>query len=108
MKKKTKILVVDDDPAMLELMNLQLGYEGFDVSTADGGEKGLKLAEGNHFDLVLTDLHMPDLDGMEIVRRVRERAPDTEIIIISGLGTISDAVEATKAGAFYLIEKPVD
>jgi DNA-binding NtrC family response regulator len=108
MKKKTKILVVDDDPAMLELMNLQLGYEGFDVSTADGGEKGLKLAEGNHYDLVLTDLHMPDLDGMEIVRRVRERAPDTEIIIISGLGTISDAVEATKAGAFYLIEKPVD
>jgi two-component system, NtrC family, response regulator AtoC len=108
MKKNAKILVIDDDAASLELVKLHLMYEGYEVTTADGGEKGLLLAERSHFDLVLTDLHMPGLDGIEIVRRVKERAPETEIIMISGQGTITDAVEATRAGAFYFIEKPIE
>jgi two-component system, NtrC family, response regulator PilR len=108
MKKRARILVVDDDPAVLELTKLQLEYEGYEVSTADGGEKGLKLAESNPFDLILTDLHMPDLDGIEIVKQVKARLPETEIIMISGLGTIPDAVAAIKAGAFYFIEKPIE
>ncbi|HWQ32676.1 MAG TPA: sigma-54 dependent transcriptional regulator [Blastocatellia bacterium] len=108
MKKNPKILVIDDDPAVLELAKLNLSYEGYDVTTADTGEKGLKLAEGNRFDLMLTDLHLPDLDGIEIVRKVKESTPEVEVIMISGLGTITDAVEATKAGAFYFIEKPIE
>lgn len=99
MKKNPKILVIDDDPAVLELAKLNLSYEGYDVTTADTGEKGLKLAEGNRFDLMLTDLHLPDRDGIEIVRKVKESTPEVEVIMISGLGTITDAVEATKAGA---------
>ena len=108
MKNNKQILVIDDDPTVLELVKLNLTYEGYEVTTADTGEKGLKLAEGNRFDLILTDLHLPDLDGIEIVKKVKERAPEIEIIMISGLGTITNAVEATKAGAFYFIEKPIE
>lgn len=108
MEKKRKILVIDDDPAMLELAKFNLTYEGFDVSTASGGEIGLKLALGNHFDLILTDLHMDDVDGIEIVKQVKAAKPDIQIIMISGMGGTADAVEATKAGAFYFIEKPLE
>ena len=108
MNKRAKVLVIDDDPAVLELTKLNLNYEGYEVSTAEGGEIGLKLAESQHFDLILTDLHMPDLDGTEIVKRVKTTQPEIEIIMISGLGTIPDAVGAIKAGAFYFIEKPIE
>jgi DNA-binding NtrC family response regulator len=108
MNKRAKILVIDDDPTVLELTKLNLNYEGYEVTTAEGGEIGLKLSESQHFDLILTDLHMPDLNGSEIVKRVKARTPETEIIMISGLGTIPDAVSAIKAGAFYFIEKPIE
>ncbi|MFN0120648.1 MAG: sigma-54-dependent transcriptional regulator [Blastocatellia bacterium] len=108
MSRKANILVIDDDPAMLELARFQLNLAGYDVSTAEGGTTGLKLAENNPFDLVLTDLHMPDIDGIEIVNRLKELKPELEIILISGLGTMSDAIEATRAGAFWFLEKPLD
>lgn len=108
MKKNAKILVIDDDQSVLDLMKLQLSYEGYDVTTVDSGEKGLLMAERNHYDLILTDLHLPGLDGIEIVKKLAERGDETEIIMISGQGTITDAVEATQAGAFYFIEKPIE
>ncbi len=103
-----KALVIDDDAATLDLMKFNLKSEGFEVTTADRGEKGIKLVEENDFDIILTDLNMPDFDGIEMVRRCKELSPETEIIMITGFSSTEKAVEATKAGAFYFLEKPVE
>ncbi len=105
---KTKALVIDDDPLMLELMEFQLQAQGYSTTLAQTGEEGLKLAEGSRFDIVLADLQLPDLDGIAVIRRLKEISPASEIIIVSGYGSVSKAVEATKAGAFYFVEKPVE
>jgi DNA-binding NtrC family response regulator len=103
-----KVLVIDDDREILDLAQFHLQSQGYAVTTAETGEQGLKLVEGNKFDVALTDLLLPDLDGIELVRRFKEASPDTEIIMISGYGSISKAVEAAKAGAFHFVEKPVE
>ena len=103
-----KALVIDDDKTMLDLMKFQLEAEGFDVTTADRGTKGLSYVEENEFDIILTDLNLPDIDGIEMVRRCKESSPNTEIIMVTGFGSVEKAIEATKAGAFYYVEKPVE
>ncbi|MDQ3180845.1 MAG: response regulator, partial [Acidobacteriota bacterium] len=103
-----KALVIDDDKSMLDLMKFQLETEGFEVTTADRGTKGLSYVEENEFDIILTDLNLPDIDGIEMVRRCKEFSPNTEIIMITGFGSVEKAIEATKAGAFYYVEKPVE
>ncbi len=103
-----KALIIDDDLATLDLMTFQLNDAGFKVYTAERGETGLKLVEENDFDIILTDLNLPDFDGIEMVRRCKEIAPETEIIMITGFGSTEKAIEATKAGAFYYVEKPIE
>jgi DNA-binding NtrC family response regulator len=103
-----KILVIDDDPAMLKLAKLNLSEQGYDVETVETSEQGLSLAQSQRFDLALTDFNLPDLNGIELVKRIKEHSPETEIIMITGYGSVTKAVEATKAGAYYFVEKPVD
>ena len=103
-----KILVIDDDPAMLKLAKLNLSEQGYEVETAETSEQGLTLVQSQRFDLALTDFNLPDLNGIELVKRIKEHAPETEIIMITGYGSVTKAVEATKAGAYYFVEKPVD
>lgn len=103
-----KALIVDDDRATLDLMKFQLNDEGFDVYTADDGQKGLDFVQEKEFDIILTDLQLPDFSGIEMVKRCKEIAPDTEIIMVTGFGSMEKAIEATKAGAFYYVEKPID
>lgn len=103
-----RALVVDDDRAMLDLMRFQLKDEGFEVSTAESGQKGLDFVQEEEFDIILTDLQLPDFSGIEMVRRCKEIAPDTEIIMVTGFGSTEKAIEATKAGAFYYLEKPIE
>lgn len=103
-----KALVIDDDVATLQFMRFQLESENFEVSTAENGRTALELAKEKNFDIVLTDLQLPDLGGIEIVKQIKEILPETEIIMITGFGSTEKAIEATKAGAFYYIEKPVD
>lgn len=103
-----KALVIDDDSATLDLMEFQLKAEGFRVSKAENGQKGLKYIEEDEFDIILTDLQLPGISGIEIVRRSKELSPDTEIIMVTGFGSTEKAIEATKAGAFYYVEKPVE
>jgi two-component system response regulator AtoC len=103
-----KALVIDDDIATLELMKFQLNEEGFSVMTAERGQKGLNFVEENEFDIILTDLHLPDLNGIEMVKRCKEISPDTEIIMVTGFGSMEKAIDATKAGAFYYVEKPIE
>ncbi|HSK70623.1 MAG TPA: sigma-54 dependent transcriptional regulator [Pyrinomonadaceae bacterium] len=103
-----KALIIDDDRATLDLMKFQLGDEGFEVTTAETGQKGLDYIGETEFDIILTDLQLPDLSGIEMVRRCKEFSPETEIIMITGYGSMERAIEATKAGAFYYVEKPVE
>ena len=105
---KKKVLVIDDDRSMLELAEFHLQAQGYESARAETGEEGLKLVEGSRFDVILTDLQLPDLGGIEVVKRLKEISPDSEIIMISGHGSVAKAVEATKAGAFFFVEKPVE
>ena len=105
---KAKILIIDDDPTMPDLAAYQLRRRGYEVTTAETGEVALRLClEGRH-ELALTDLHLPDIHGIELVKRLKEVTPGMEIIMITGYGSVTDAIEAIKAGAFYFIQKPVE
>lgn len=106
--RKTRVLIIDDDQSMLELAEFHLQAQGYEAARAETGEEGLKLVEGSRFDVILTDLQLPDLGGIEVVKRLKEISPESEIIMISGHGSVAKAVEATKAGAFYFVEKPVE
>jgi two-component system, NtrC family, response regulator AtoC len=105
---KIRVLIIDDDQSMLELAEFHLHARGYESARAETGEEGLKLVEGSQFDVVLTDLQLPDLGGIEVVKRLKKISPESEIIMISGHGSVAKAVEATKAGAFYFVEKPVE
>ena len=102
-----KLLVIDDDPSQLEAVVFVLKRNGYDVTTAPDGISGKKELENNYYDLVLTDLKMPDVDGMEILNHVVKKSPATKCIILTGYGTIKNSVEAIKRGAFDYIPKPV-
>jgi DNA-binding NtrC family response regulator len=103
-----KALVIDDDTATLEFMKFQLKDEGFDVTTAERGQQALDYVRETEFDIILTDLNLPDLNGIEMVKQSKQISPDTEIIMITGFGSMEKAIEATKAGAFHYVEKPVN
>ena len=101
-----RILIVDDEPLVTRSCRRILLEAGHEVQTAQSGQEGLRQALSQRFDLVMTDLKMPDLDGMDLVRAVRRDRPQTAIVIITGYGTIPSAVAATRLGVADYIEKP--
>jgi len=103
-----RILSIDDDEFVTRAIKRTLDRLDYQVDTANCVTNAARLITDNEYDLVLTDLNMPDGDGLDVIRQVREFWPFTEVIVISGHGTIARAVESTKAGAFYFLEKPVD
>src|SRR5918911_407064 len=103
---KSRILVIDDEAAIRESLKMTLEYEGYEFIGAATGQEGLALAERDAPDLVLLDVKMPGMDGIEVLERLRNMNDALPVIVISGHGTISTAVEATKKGAFDFIEKP--
>src|SRR5438876_202743 len=103
---KSRILVIDDEVAIRDSLRMMLEYEGYDFVGAATGQEGLALAEREAPDLVLLDVKMPGMDGLEVLDRLRSMNETLPIVVISGHGTISTAVEATKKGAFDFIEKP--
>lgn len=102
-----RILVVDDEPGVRAALEGILADEGFEVVSAASGEDGLEAALRREFDAVLLDVWLPGIDGLETLRRMRERRADAEVVMISGHGTIDTAVRATKLGAFDFVEKPL-
>lgn len=103
-----RALVIDDESFTLDLFEFQLKSQGFDVTTASSGKAGIdKLKEGA-YDVVLTDLNMPDMNGIEMVRNSKSIRPTTEIIVVTGDDSSERAVEAIREGAFDYILKPVD
>ncbi len=104
--KKAKILVVDDEDIVRTSCSRTLTPGGFEVRLAKNGLEGIKMMGEEKFDIVLTDLKMPDMDGIEVLRRIKETWPDVEVIIITGYQTVDTAVKSIKLGAFDYIEKP--
>jgi DNA-binding NtrC family response regulator len=101
-----RILVVDDEPVVTKGCRRILGDAGYEVDTAATGREGLDRAVAGQFDLVMTDLRLPDLNGMDLVRALRTRRPEVPIVIITGYGSVPNAVEAVKLGVLDYIEKP--
>jgi two-component system, NtrC family, nitrogen regulation response regulator NtrX len=104
---KSRILVVDDEAEIRRSVRMILEYEGYDVIEAASGPDGVALAERESPDLVFLDVKMPGMDGLEALQRIKAANEAVPVVIISGHGTVSTAVEATKAGAFDFIEKPL-
>ncbi|HEY2432500.1 MAG TPA: sigma-54 dependent transcriptional regulator [Vicinamibacterales bacterium] len=104
---KARILVIDDEAEIRRSVRMILEYEGYDVQEAASGPEGLALIEREPPDLVFMDIRMPGLDGLEALQKIREINEALPVVIISGHGTVSTAVEATKLGAFDFIEKPL-
>lgn len=101
-----RILVVDDEMIVCESCQRILDEEGYEVEIALSGKEAFKKMKENPFDVVITDLKMPGIDGMEVLKKLHKEYPDTVIIMITGFGTVQTAVEAMKLGAFDYIPKP--
>jgi two-component system nitrogen regulation response regulator NtrX len=102
----SRILVIDDEAAIRDSLRMTLEYEGYEFIGAATGQEGLALAERDAPDLVLLDVKMPGMDGIEVLERLRSMNEALPVVVVSGHGSISTAVEATKKGAFDFIEKP--
>ncbi|MGZ4832641.1 MAG: sigma-54-dependent transcriptional regulator, partial [Terriglobales bacterium] len=102
------ILIVDDEASIRESLQTLLELEGFRVETASTGEEGLARMAEQPMDLVLLDFALPDRNGLEILRDIRDREPDLGVIMITAYGTVENAVAAMQAGATNFIQKPWD
>ncbi|CAN5352202.1 MAG: sigma-54-dependent transcriptional regulator [Pyrinomonadaceae bacterium] len=107
-RKEIRILVIDDEPLMADSLRQNLGEDGFTVDTAANGAEAIELFDRGAHQLAICDLQLPDMDGMDVLRHIKDAQPSTEVIVMTGYGTVVRAIEATKAGAFWFLEKPFD
>jgi DNA-binding NtrC family response regulator len=104
---RAKVLLVDDEKDFLETLTERLETRGLKVNAVTSGEQAVAKAEKEGFDLIVLDLAMPGMDGLETLKRIKAKQPDAEIIILSGQGSIKTSIEAMKLGAGDFMEKPV-
>lgn len=105
--KKVRALVIDDEDIALKALTRILRSEGYDVEGVNTGKKALKQIQSKIFDLILTDLFIDEINGMDVLKAAKNRDPDTAIILLTGHGSIDSAIEATKMGAFHYLQKPI-
>ena len=105
---RLEVLVVDDDPAIRDSLRRVLEHAGHTVTEAESGERALAILDGQRVDAVLLDIAMPGINGLEALVRIREMAPDTGVIVVTGEGTVANALKAGQRGAYDFIEKPPD
>ena len=103
-----RILVIDDEESIRNTLQEILEYEKYSVDLSEDGEQGLELVKKNDYNVILCDIKMPKMDGIDVLERVTRLQPDTPVIMISGHGNIDTAVESIKKGAYDFIEKPLD
>jgi len=101
-----KLLVIDDESIVRTSCKRVLSPEGYEVRLAANAFEGIKMMEKEQFDVVLTDLKMPDMDGITVLETIKKRWPETQVIVITGYQTVDTAVKSIKLGAFDYIEKP--
>ncbi|MFU8805745.1 MAG: response regulator, partial [Bradymonadaceae bacterium] len=102
-----RILLVDDEAAHLKTLERLFTREGYEVMTAEGGPQALELIRKEAFHLVITDLMMPDIDGMDVLKLVKTLQPEAEIVLMTAFGTVERAVHGMKEGAYDFITKPI-
>jgi two-component system response regulator PilR (NtrC family) len=108
MTEKATLLIVDDELSMREFLEIMLGAEGYGVDTAESGRRGKAMVDENPYDLVLCDIRLGDISGLEVLRRAKANNPDTVVIMISAYATAENAVEAMNEGAYDYLPKPFD
>jgi two-component system, NtrC family, nitrogen regulation response regulator NtrX len=104
----SKILVIDDERSIRNTLKDILEYEKYEVDLAEDGKKGLEAVKHTEYDIILCDIKMPGMDGIEVLEQLSATTPDTPVVMISGHGNIDTAVESIKKGAYDFIEKPLD
>lgn len=104
--KQPSILLMEDETNVAKGVKMVLDEEGFLVDWADTGQRALELCQAKHYDLFLADLRLPDLDGIDVIREVKHRQPQTGVIVITGYSTVNSAVAAMKLGAADYLQKP--
>ena len=108
MAAKSKILVIDDEKRMCDSIKVLLSNIGYDVDIAENGRVGIDKLRSRRYDLVITDLMMPELDGFAVMKHVKENCPNTLVIVITGYASVESAVRAIRSGAYDYILKPFD
>ncbi len=103
---KSRILVVDDEESIREFLEIMLKKEGYEVSTAEDGQKAKEVLQKKSFDMVISDLQMPNVTGIELLKHVKDSYPETVFMLITAFGTTETAVEAMKMGAYDYVTKP--
>lgn len=102
----TTILLVDDEPSIRLALGDALERAGYDVVRASDGIQGLKLFETQTFDIVVTDVHMPEMDGLQFLRRLRALSPGTDVLLMTAFGKVADVIDGFKLGAKDYLTKP--
>ena len=108
MHPRPRVLVIEDDPGVAGSLKKELEAEGYEVAIALGGEEGLAAARQTAFDVVITDLKMPGLSGLELVDQLHAASPKLPIILMTAFGTTDTAIEATRLGACEYVLKPFE
>ncbi|MWK54327.1 two-component system response regulator QseF/GlrR, partial [Escherichia coli] len=103
-----RLLLVDDDPGLLKLLGMRLTSEGYSVVTAESGQQGLRALGREKIDLVISDLRMDEMDGLQLFAEIQKVQPGMPVIILTAHGSIPEAVSATQQGVFSFLTKPVD
>ena len=103
-----RVLLVDDEEKFLNLLSQRLGTRGVDADTATSGEDALKKIREKNLDVIILDVMMPGMGGIETLKRIRKENPEVQIIMLTGQGSVEKSVESMKEGAIDFLEKPVD
>lgn len=108
MAAKNRILVVDDEEALRAVLGTELESEGYLVKSAADGEEAIRILQGESFHLILLDIKMPNVDGFEVLKFVKQKAPQTKVIMLTGFADLKNAIESKKLGAEDFVSKPYD
>ncbi len=101
-----RVLTVDDEPSLTELLSMAMRYEGWEVSTANSGNSAVRAARENHPDAIVLDMMLPDFDGLEVMRRIRQDQPDVPVIFLTAKDAVSDRINGLTAGGDDYVTKP--
>ena len=108
MAVKNRILVVDDEDALRTVLSAELEGEGYQVNTAADGDEAIKIIGAQQFHLILLDIKMPNVDGFEVLKFVKQHQPATKVIMLTGFADLKNAIESKKLGAEDFVSKPYD
>ncbi len=108
MPAKNRILVVDDEEALRVVLSAELEGEGYQVTSAADGQEAINILTSNEFDLILLDIKMPNVDGFEVLKFVKDHWPKTKVVMLTGFADLKNAIESKKLGAEDFVSKPYD